>query len=199
MVLVDRARAALVSRGFPRRIRFLPKSSALLAGRSALSSRLVRGVTWLSASILLGLWAHGASMSDSIRTWKLEHPPSERVWNASLRTLSFVPVRDPLLVQKALRALPLNLDSRGSAWNTQDGNWVAVLRDSGAPPLLFARNQDRSRRKLPIPAAWQNAGLGWDGFESALKRIESIPFPQGAPVLPARRKMRTRDPRAIVY
>jgi hypothetical protein len=159
----------------------------------------IRGLALIAVAIGLGIWAQSMAEGEAIRRWKRDHAPGRELWERSLGFLGFVRLNEIEKAHRVLRTLPSTLDLSPTAWTDADRRWVAVYEAHAEDPevRLYYR-----RRRLPGPPSapradgWRWAGVGWDGFEEALRRIEP-PLDESAPAPRLRRPV--RDPREIRY
>ncbi len=151
----------------------------------------------ITSAVLAGHFAHESARSDALAAWIRTHGPSRPVWAHSLGSRSYRAVTESSKESNTiLRALPLGIDAAGSVWITADGAWVAAFdrENPGEAPLLFAS----TARKAAFPPTWNQAGVGWEGFDRALETIDRLPKPD-APTRARRNAGPKPDPRAIHY
>ncbi|MGZ3689050.1 MAG: hypothetical protein ACXWP5_11875 [Bdellovibrionota bacterium] len=144
----------------------------------------------LVLSVTLGLWAERFCSEDARIRWEHDHPPDARVWRHALGSRGLQEAASPSEIQKLTRALPLRTDSRGSVWVTPGLEQVAVVDSrSGVDFQVFCAECKAA------PKAWEPVGLGWEGFEGVLSRLDSIrKLAAKAP-----KKAEKLDPREIRY
>jgi hypothetical protein len=161
-------------------------------------SRRIRLGAAMVLSIGLGCFAFERSKELALSDWTRSHPPSAAAWRHSLVSRGYTRLQRPGELSKALRGLPIQLDSGGSAWVSRDANWIAVILhpDEAVPAEVFCA--DCSRSLYGQGQGWEPAGTGWLAFDvalaradRALERLRSNPKP--------RRALFPDDPRELRY
>jgi hypothetical protein len=173
-------------------VRFLERSR-----RSAL------GILLLSGAMILGAWAHENSRRNALEDWESHHAPSRSVWQTALAARGLARMTEERQLARASRSLPVAIDSVGAVWFGKDIHagtgrtriWIAVFTDpESATPVDF-----HCLGCSGLPPAWEPAGRGWRGFETALAMVEKtlsgIPTPLAQPT----KKRAFHDPREIRY
>jgi hypothetical protein len=165
--------------------------------------RRLLGLTYVSVSVILGLWAHELSSSDALWRWRHQHSPSPGVWRHALESAGFQPVRSPDRIHRVMRSMPSLSDGAGSVWvDPEFCRWVIFgpLEQIQATQVYFCPSlTERNVGALPAPA-WMPLGSGWQALEVGLTEIEARRPGWVRPVLA--RKPRTteaRDPRELRY
>ena len=178
------------------RIRALPRSSrtGALAHSLRRHSRRLLGVLLLFLSGVLGIWAQDLASAQALNGWLRSHPPSLKVWQSALTASGFHAVLEQKLLGRASHSLPSLVDAEGTAWATQDLNWVALYsrQDDGSSHSLFCYDCTQN------PAPWVPVGIGWAAFDPLMAAIQAAAATR-KPVTPVRTAVRARDPREIVY
>ena len=180
--------------------RWLSSRLPTLSRGSADSERTFRfrrkliGITLVLAAAALAFWAQNLARVSAIRDWERTHGPGEKVWNSALGARGFAPVRDPRLLQKDSRKLPMRLDSEGSIWISPDSEWITIFSnpDQTLPIAIYCWDCAHP------PSDWESLGDGWEAFDSALQRIDRVLGGRQKEIL-SKKSVKIIDPREILY
>ncbi len=158
----------------------------------------INGILYFLLSGLLGFTAFQWAQDDILSQWRKSHFPSFALLKGSLAGLGWSEMKDPAMVQRAMRSLPVSTDQSVRLWYTSDLEWLAVFARSGQEEESSLRTFCRSC--LSTAQEWVPASLGWEGFEEVLKAIEKKKSKdQLIPQAAGHKKLEARDSREIIY
>ncbi len=161
---------------------------ASLNQKAATHRRKLHGVTLLTLSAVLGIWAQELAQNEAISSWLRTHPPSPKIWRHALESHGMTLLEDPRLLQKASRALPIRSDQEGQVWATADLNWIATLNN------MYCVICDQP------PIEWGPRGTGWDAFDPVLEQVAQAAATRLSKQTKKSQKSATpADPREIRY
>jgi len=191
-----------VSRWFSARIQSL---SARISQKLRSKEGFLTSI-FLALSVLLGSWAHSRSQKEAIAKWEKTHFPALQRVDTLLFAAGFRTLEEGLLREKLTQSILNSIDeheAEGWFWATPNGQWVGYL-SSDAPIRIYCRNcndqlkNPKKGQRLEI-AKMAYVGLGWDGLEVLLQKIDSIPVEIAVPSAREQRNTVRVDPREIVY
>ncbi len=152
---------------------------------------------FILTAIGLGAWANTLSQSEAILKWERTHLPSDRVFQHALRSRGMTLVQDIHEVQRALRALPVSFDQKGSVWSSVDSNWIVFYSDLDRVIQAQVFCLICSVR----PNQWKAMGIGWRGLELALDALDEMNEKRSLVQVPVFKGKESfwRDSREIIY
>lgn len=156
-----------------------PQAQAALAGLLAL------GFAWV---------AHERSTRAGRKDWLRSHLPSSALIDSALAAQGFQHIRDPAILDKVWRNLPVTVTSEPEAWHHTDQTAFVFYVPDTSPDLYSPRLYVASGVRT-LTRSWEPLGLGWEGLDRALGLPRpTVPTPAQKPSKPAH-----GDPRQLHY
>lgn len=192
----DRLLLSWIQRG----ARSLPKIDLLhRAARRAVGTlsgglKRIRSAAWLVLAGILALGALSLSRDHAQREWEERSFPPAPLLDRWLGSEGYSLLKDPALIQRWIRFLPIRAESRFAIWRDETGgSFLIWIPGSGEPRVYLSRNL-KDRR---IPTRWSPLGAGW----SSLSELSAILQAKAAqtPTAPPKRAREGADPRAFHY
>jgi hypothetical protein len=194
---IDRSRSRFVIESLQRRIHQLQErlTARIVLGipKESTLRKLKFAVLFFTAAIA-GTIAHRLNAQEFELQWKRSHVPSENVWRTSFSTEGFRRIDNPSIQGRLTRSLPSLSDGAGKIWSSTP-DWWAVEIGGTSQPLVFCLSCDLKK----APSNWNEAGSGWEGWESAIKTAREQARTLALTAIKPRKRGESLDPRAIRY
>jgi len=180
------------------RIQALQKNAGRSLSQTAINR--IKGGVFVFLAVFIGLKADEISYLNAKKRWLTRNPPSDIIWKYAMTSQGFHQMNNSYMENRAVRKLPLVGDDLGAVWLSDNMEWLAVFQDPKGldPPTVFT-NVRKSDYRRALPKSWGPMGLGWIGFEEAMRRIEANK-PKARPKTRSKKWPKPwNDPREISY